>query len=161
MSCYKGVKTMLNIRPAQIFEADVLTNIAIKSEAYWEYDSNFMENFKAIYKVTEEFIDNNPTCVIEEDGSIVGFYGLLIGDKEVSLEYVYIGIEYIGKGYGKLLWDHLVDNCKNLGIKELVLVTSPQAKEFYTKMGAIPSGEVSSLVIKERKIPRLIYTIDK
>lgn len=34
--------------------------------------------------------------------------------------------------------------------KEIVLVTSPQAKEFYAKMGAIQCGEVDTLVIKGR-----------
>lgn len=152
---------MSNIRRAQTSESEILTNIAIKSEAYWGYDSNFMEIFKSIYKVTEEFISNNPTFVVEEDDNIVGFYGVLVGDKEISLEYLFIDPKYIGKGYGKSLWNHMVDNCANLGIKEFVIITSPQAKEFYTKMGAIPTGEVDSLVIKGRKVPRLIYTLEK
>ena len=35
---------MLNIRNAKIDEAESLTNIAIKSESYWGYDFNYMEN---------------------------------------------------------------------------------------------------------------------
>lgn len=152
---------MYKIRPAEICESKILTDIAVRSEAYWGYDSTFMENFKSLYKVTGEFISNNPTFVLEEDDSIIGFYGILIGEKETSLEYLYIEPESIGKGYGKILWDHMVNTCKNQGIKEIVLVTSPQAKEFYTKMGAVQSGEVESIVMKGRKIPRLVYTIEK
>ncbi len=152
---------MLKIRRAKMRESEILTDIAARSEAYWGYDSTFMENFKSLYKVTEEFIRNNPTFVIEEDENIRGFYGVLMGEKETSLEHLYIDPESIGKGYGKLLWEHMVKNCKQQGINEIVLVTSPQAKEFYTKMGAKQIGEVGSLVIEGRKIPRLVYTIEK
>ena len=155
---------MINIYRAQPLESEILTNIAIKSEAYWGYDVNYMENFKSIYKVTKEFISNNPTFVIKEDNNIAGFYGILVDDvddNEISLEYLFIEPQYIGKGYGKLLWKHMIDKCDNLGIERFVIVTSPQAKGFYTKMGAILYGEVDSNVIKGRKIPRFMYTLKK
>lgn len=149
---------MLNIRRAKPYEHQILTDIAIKSEAYWGNNSDYMDKFKSVYKVTEEFICHNPTFVIEDD-NIVGFYGILIDDKEVFLEYLFIEPKSIGRGYGKLLWIHLVNTCKSLRIEEFVIVTSPQAKEFYLKMGAIPFGEVESLLKKGRIIPRLIYRI--
>ncbi|MHB8074430.1 GNAT family N-acetyltransferase [Desulfosporosinus fructosivorans] len=150
---------MLSMRRAKPYEYEILTDIAIKSEAYWGMDSDYMEKFKSVYKVTEEFISNNPTFVIEEDDSVVGFYGILIDDRETSLEYLFIEPKSIGRGYGKLLWNHLVNTCKYIRIKELVIVTSPQAKEFYLKMGAIFFGEVESLLQKGRIIPRLIYSL--
>ncbi|MCM1991519.1 GNAT family N-acetyltransferase [Oceanirhabdus seepicola] len=116
---------------------------------------------KSIYKVTEEFINNNPTFIIEKDENIIGFYSILINENEASLEYFYIEPKYIGKGYGRILWNHMVQNCKNLGIKEIEIVTSPEAKVFYMKMGAVQTCEIKSLVNKERKIPQLIYTIEK
>lgn len=152
---------MLNIRRAKADEYEILTDIAIKSEAYWGYDSDYMEKFKSIYNVSEEFIKNNPTVLIEEDNSIIGFYSLICKDNETSLEYFFIEPKHIGKGYGKLLWSYLVSDCKNLGIKDFDIVTSPQAKEFYVKMGAIPCGEVESLLKKGRIIPQLIYTVEK
>lgn len=148
---------MTNIRKAETIEAEILTGIAIRSEAYWGYDADFMETFKTQYSVTEKFIRENPTFVIEEDGDIIGFYSIMGEDKEVELEYLYVEPSYIGKGYGKLLWNHMVDTFKNQGINQIVLVTSPQAKDFYIKMGAVLTGEVESLCRKGRKIPRLVY----
>ena len=54
---------MIDIRRAEIGDSEILTNIAIRSEAYWGYDAVFMEKFKAIYRVTKEFINNNSTFV--------------------------------------------------------------------------------------------------
>ena len=150
---------MSSIRRAERYESEILNDIAVRSEAYWGYDCNFIKNFITIYKVTEAFIINNSTFVIEENEEIIGFYGALTSNTEVSLEYLYVDPTFIGMGYGKLLWCHLVDNSRNRGIKEITLVTSPQAKEFYEKMGATQIGEVESLVKEGRKIPKLIFTM--
>jgi len=150
---------MANIRQAKACESEILTNIAAASEAYWGYDENFMKNYKAIYKVTEEFITGNPTFVIEDNEEIKGFYSILRCDNGTSAEYFYIEPKSIGKGYGKVLWSHLTKYCKEQGICEIDLVTSPQATGFYIKMGAKLAGEVDSLVIKDRKIPKFTYTL--
>lgn len=152
---------MVEVRRAKPEEAEILTDIAVKSEEYWGYDSAFMESFKVLYKVTGEFIEENLTFIIEEGEKHIGFYSILISDKETSLEYFYIEPEFIGQGYGKLLWAHMVNTCKMEGIDELVLVTSPQAKDFYIKMGATQTGEVESLVVKGRRIPSLSFTVNK
>lgn len=149
------------IRKAIVDECETLTDIAIKSESYWGYDFDYIEKFKVMYKVTEDFINNNSTYVIEKDGSIVGFYVVLVEKYETSLEYFFIEPKSIGKGFGKLLWNHMVENCKKFDIDNFMIITSPQAKEFYIKMGAVQTGEIESLVKKERKIPQLIYVIQK
>jgi len=146
------------IRQADTSHCERLNRIAVNSEAFWGYDSDFMESFKALYNIREEFIRDNETYVIEENESIIGFYSILMDNKEASLEYFYIEPKYIGKGYGRTLWNHLVNKCRNNNINEIVLVTSPQAKDFYIKMGAVQTGEVESIVMEGRKIPKLVYS---
>jgi GNAT superfamily N-acetyltransferase len=150
---------MPKVREAKPYESEILTSIAIRSEAYWGYDYDYIEKFKSIYNVSEDFISNNPTFVIEKYDNIVGFYSILVEKDKTSLEHLFIEPKHIGKGYGKLLWNHIIEKCKTTAIKEFEIVTSPEAKEFYTKMGAIQIGEVESLVKKNRKIPKLIYKI--
>ncbi|WP_346935612.1 GNAT family N-acetyltransferase [Clostridium sp.] len=152
---------MINIRRAKVGEASILTNIAINSEAYWGYDEEYMESFKNTYGVSENYISNYPTFLIEDNQIIVGFYSILMNVGETELEYFFINPNYIGKGYGKLLWNHVIENAKNLNIKQLEIVTSPEAIDFYIKMGAVKIGEVESLVKVGRKIPRLIYNVEK
>jgi N-acetylglutamate synthase-like GNAT family acetyltransferase len=83
----------------------------------------------------EEFISNNPTYIVEENENIVGFYGVILAEKETCLEYFFIKPKSIGKGYGKILWNHMVNTCKELGINEFAIVTSPQAKKIIQKWG--------------------------
>ncbi len=151
-------RAVLTIRPAMPSEAGMLTDIACRSEAYWGYDPDFMKQFRSIYQVTEEFINQNPTFVMQEDNEIVAFYGLLLGP-EVWLEYFFVEPRHIGKGYGRLLWKHVAEYCREVAIREFRMVTSPQAKEFYVKMGATPLGEVESSLRKGRMIPLLVYCV--
>ena len=79
---------MQNIRRARKDESKLLSNIAFNSEAYWGYDSDYMDEFKSIYYISEEFIENNPTVVIE-NGDDVGFYGILLCEQDISLEFFF------------------------------------------------------------------------
>lgn len=77
------------------------------------------------------------------------------------MEYFYIAIQYINKGYGNQLWNSLIIECKKNQIHNFEFVTSPQAVQFYKKMGAETIGHVESLLEQGRMIPKLRYILDK
>ena len=140
------------IRRAKVLENKTLTELAVVSEAYWGYDKKFLDAYRHIYSLSEDYIRNHPTFVLEEDGEIFGFYSIIESDDEVTLEYFYLEPSYIGKGFGRILWNHLADFCMSRGILEFVFVSSPEAKGFYEKMGAFNIGEVNSLVARDRRV---------
>jgi len=151
---------MINIRRAGVRDGELLSDIAYRSEAYWGYDLDFMEKFKVVYQITEDFLNRSETYIIEDNGNAVGFYSLLVKDKVASLEYLYIDAQSIGKGYGKKLWNHLVNiTCKNLEVKEFTFVANPGAKDFYLKLGAIYLGEAESKLKKGFMLPKFVYKI--
>lgn len=151
---------MCHIRIAEKNDVDVLNKIAYESEAYWGYDLEYMKRFEEIYRVTEDYIRVNPTFILFDGNTVFGFYSLSVHDMETELELFYISPQYIGKGYGKKMWDHLISYCKKAGIESFLLVTSPQAKGFYEKMGAVVIDEVDSLLREGRKIPRLKFDVN-
>lgn len=145
---------MWKIRSASSKEDEILTSIAAESEAYWGYDEEFMEIYKIIYNVTPEIISENLAYVLEDEGDIIGFYVVIQEAYLGEVEYFYIKPRYMGKGYGRIMWEHMIDLCESFGILEIELVTSPQAKEFYINMGVVVVSEVLSQV-NSRKIPKL------
>lgn len=150
---------MTTIVSASPKDIKLLADLEIRSESYWGYDSDFMDRFKEIYLITEEFIINNPTYILKEDEIIIGFYGLLLNSEEFSLEYLFIEPMYIGKGYGKMLWNHALESCKKLGIREFTIITSPDARGFYLRLGATIYNQIDSLISKGNKTPKLIYRL--
>ncbi len=150
------MNTIVSASPDDI---EVLASLEIRSESYWGYGSDFMDRFKEIYLITEEFITNNPTYILKDNEKVIGFYGLLLNDDEVSLEYLFIEPKYIGKGYGRMLWNHALEECKKLGITEFTIITSSDARGFYLRLGATFYKEVDSLISKGSKTPKLIYRL--
>ncbi|MCT4566045.1 MAG: GNAT family N-acetyltransferase [Maledivibacter sp.] len=150
---------MTTIVSASSKDIKLLADLEIRSESYWGYDSDFMDRFKEIYLITEEFIINNPTYILKEDEIIIGFYGLLLNSEEFSLEYLFIEPMYIGKRYGKMLWNHALESCKKLGIREFTIITSPDARGFYLRLGATIYNQIDSLISKGNKTPKLIYRL--
>ena len=54
------------------------------------------------------------------------------------------------------MWDHLIQECIDLGILSFEFVTSPEAEVFYLKMGAAHVGMVESSIRAGKMIPKLM-----
>ena len=140
-------------------EYKILSQLAYDSEAYWQYNQSFMDIFKEKYNITAKWIKQGEVRVLEVEGEVVGFWGAKRYGRKLELEYFYIEVEHIGKGYGKLLWKDLLSWCKAQGILEIEFVTSEQVIPFYEKQGAQVIGRVSS-EIDGRAIPLLNYKLE-
>lgn len=150
---------MITVKPATAEMSPVLSELAYNSEAYWNYDSKYMNQFRQFYNVNEAFIKTNPVFVLETDGHTVGFFGLRQNGNEWELEFFYIAVQFIGRGSGRLLWNALLQKCRELHIDRFGFVTSPQAAGFYEKMGAKVIGKTESLLKHGRMIPKLEYIL--
>ena len=136
-------------------DVNYLRSLAHKSEAYWGYDKKFMDVFDNKFNITTKFILNNPVYVIWENLIPVAFWGLRRDVEMWELEYFYVSQQNLRKGYGKQMWHHMTNWCKEREITKLHFVTSYQAVGFYEKMGAIQDGTSKSM-IDGRTIPHFI-----
>jgi N-acetylglutamate synthase-like GNAT family acetyltransferase len=144
------------IRPARTDEADTITEIALRSKAYWGYSDAFMARVRAELTLTPEFIERNPTFVSEVDGKIAGFYSLKdLGDGVVDLYYLFVAPEAIGGGHGKRLLLHAFETARASGFREMLVEADPNAEAFYAKMGMTRCGQRESSVEVGRVLPLL------
>lgn len=88
---------------------------------------------------------------MESDNNIVAFYSFTINERK--LDTLFIDPNYIGKGLGRTIWDHLLNKTKELGINEFTLDSEPNAEGFYLKMGAKNIGSTPSSVFPDRHLP--------
>ena len=129
------------IRRAIPDEVSYLNELTERSVLSWGYEPEFLNwELKAI-RVTREFIADSPVFVLEEDGRIVGYYGLLGGPPEMVLDKLFVEPDQIGTGCGKCLWRHAVATARELGARGLTLASDPNAAPFYRAMGAEWVGE--------------------
>jgi GNAT superfamily N-acetyltransferase len=159
----------LMIRSAKQKEADHLTSVSFASKAYWRYPEQYFKTWQNELTITPEYIDENDVFVIENNGVIVGYYaivelkkkievsGILI-DKGFWLDHMFVVPEYIGCGFGRLLFDHLQARCKTKGIESIKILADPHSRRFYEKLGCLYIKEIPS-TIAGRTTPLLTFSL--
>ncbi len=149
--------TRTRIRPASAGEALLLSDLALRSKSHWGYDADFLEACRAELTVAEDYIRDAPVFVLEEDGRVVGFYGLREQGTELELLYLFVDPAAIGSGHGRRLWAHAVETAARLGFQTITIESDPYAERFYLAMGARRVGEVSSSLLPGRTLPLLEF----
>jgi len=145
----------LNIRNAYLHEASYLSDLSVRSKAYWGYSDDFMEACREDLTVSPEYIASSLVFVLEEGDAIKGFMGLEQEGDCCLLKDLFIEPEAIGKGYGRVLWGYLIKAAKDLGVRKVTIHSEPYAENFYLLMGAKRIGEIESTVFQGRKLPLL------
>lgn len=144
---------------SSVHDIDQLNNIAFLSESHWGHNQNMMAIFKEEYRLTQEYLKNNKVFNMVLDGNIIGFYAFNMTQEIPELEYFYLKPEYIGKGYGRKLWNEAIKFCKKNKIQEFSFVAGGEVKNYYLKMGAEVIKTLFSKLDAKRKIYEFKMTI--
>ena len=147
------------IRTAKAEENEALSSLAMRSKAHWNYDTDFLEACRQDLTYTQQDISHHTVYVVEEMRQVVGFYRLEIRENELELSDLFIEPSKIGQGYGKRLWDHAIDQARQLGFHKLSIPSDPYAESFYLSRGSVRIGEAPSGAIPERTIPLLEFAL--
>ncbi|MFK7966966.1 MAG: GNAT family N-acetyltransferase [Burkholderiaceae bacterium] len=152
----------LVIRPALEAEAPILSDLALRSKAYWGYDEAFMAACREELSVAPADIAQAPWPYMVGTGEpadldkLLGFYALgRLGPQQAELEALFVDPSLIGQGVGRQLISHAMNVLRLSGIKSLKIQSDPSARPFYERMGAIRIGESPSGSIKGRLLPVL------
>lgn len=145
----------LRIRPARADEAELLTDLSLRSKAFWGYDAGFLARCRAVMTVTARNIKSHPHYVAELDGRVVGFYGFEPEIDGLGLDYLFVEADLVGRGIGRALWRHAVDTARGLGHAALIVVSDPNAEGFYLKMDCQRIGTRPSELENGRQLPLL------
>ncbi len=132
------------LRPARPGEAGQLTAVAIESKAHWGYDRAFMARFAEVIALDADYIDRQDVWVIEHDGAVAGFHGLIMRGELAELDHLWLLPDHIGHGLGRLLFEHAARRAATLGARRLEWQAEPNAVGFYRRMGGTPVGVVMS-----------------
>ena len=139
------------IRPAAIGDIDALTDLALRSKAWWGYDETFIEKCRDELTVTSQRIAAEDMRVAEVDGAIVGFISVMDG----SLEDLFVEPAHIGAGTGSALFEVAKTITRGDGHRTLRIEADPHAAAWYRSKGAVDIGEIPSGSIPGRMLPLL------
>lgn len=155
------MKTTPIIRKPKPEEAEELTKLSFRSKAYWDYPDEWLKAWTTELTVTTEMIENWIAYLIEVDKRIVGFWAREpIESEKTSRGLLFIAPEVIGKGYGKLLSEAVLQEAKKRGLRFFTIEADPNAIPFYIKIGGKKIGEQPSLVIPGRMCPIIRFDLE-
>ena len=98
-------------RRATADDRDLLDELTLAGVRHWGHH----RTSPAVYAGFAEHIgaadgpENHPVFVLEEDGEVVAFYELRDRGDHVELLRMFMRQDLIGQGYGRMLWNHAVD----------------------------------------------------
>ena len=135
---------------------DELSRLVKRSKAYWGYDDEFMAKAAPDLIVTEAKLPT--TWVAEMDGQSAGVVALMPINGDIDLDMFFVDPALLRSGLGRVMCDFAVQKARALGAGKLIVVSEPNAEEFYLRMGAVRVGESYSQST-ERNLPLLEFEL--
>lgn len=150
----------IRLRPARPGEAQALSELCLRSKAYWGYDSVFLAAVAPYLQITDDAIrEGHATVAQSPDGTVLGVCQIDPAGKSGSLDLLFIEPEVIGCGAGRALFEHAKAQLKALCLPVMTILSDPDAEPVYLHMGARRVEMRSSDVFKGRKLPWLEVTL--
>lgn len=144
------------VRRARPEEADELAALAVRSKGHWPYPAAFLDRFARTLGLTPEVVAANDVHVLERDGRVRGFCTVLHRGERAVLDDLWLDVDEIGHGSGRLLFDHAVALAAAGGARLLEWDAEPYAVGFYERMGAVTVGTADSPLGRSLPVMRLI-----
>lgn len=152
--------TDIEIRRARPEDADVLTDLSLRSKRSNGYDDAFMAACRDELTVTAADLAAGEYWVAEA-GTVCGCACLAVDPDGRSGEVhaFFIDPGWQRKGVGRLLWRTLLARARAHGLARLHLDADPAAVPFYAAMGFAVVGEAPSGSIAGRALPHMTMSL--
>jgi GNAT superfamily N-acetyltransferase len=131
-----------------------LTQLCLRSKAYWGYDEEFMRLCEPELSLTEADLEEDAFILAVDAEEPIGIVQVSNGPDGCYLEKLFVEPEHMGRGIGRLLFGWATKTATDLGVNEMIVEADPGAAQFYESMGCIEVGQVISGSIPGRTIPK-------
>ena len=123
------------IRAGHERDFERLREIAIDAKAHWGYDRGLVEDWATRGDFEPESLRARLVYVAEAGGEAIGWAALIPRDEVGWLEDLWVEPSWIGRGVGRLLFEHVAEQARELGARRLEWEAEPNATGFYERMG--------------------------
>lgn len=145
---------MSRLRPARPEELSSLTELCLRSKAYWGYDQAFMAACVPELTLTKADLATR-LVVLDEKGATLGLAQVWPADDDADLLKLFVDPACIGQGHGRTLMSWALDTAPASRAVRLLIEADPGAVPFYAKFGSRQIGTVPSDSIAGRVLPHL------
>jgi N-acetylglutamate synthase-like GNAT family acetyltransferase len=147
------------IRRARPNEAQLITDLALRSKASNGYSADFMAACVAELTMSADRIRDGEVWVAESGGEIAGYCEIKLEEGTAEVLGLFVEPSQKSSGVGRLLWQQLRDCAEEAGAKRIGVGSDPAAQGFYQRMGCTIIGTEPSGSIPGRVLPRFELTL--
>jgi ribosomal protein S18 acetylase RimI-like enzyme len=141
------MKNTLSFVHASPADHKTLTETATTSKRFWGYTGEQMELWKQDLEVSEEYILQNRVVKVFDKSAFLGFFAIKYpAGKHPEIDHLWLLPQHIRKGYGKQVFQYILNSLEAEGHKQATLYAEPNAKGFYDKMGGRVIGSFRSKI---------------
>jgi GNAT superfamily N-acetyltransferase len=140
----------------------LLNTLMRAGKGYWGYPEDRLDRFMAKFGIKEDsFLEAAFGFVAEDNKKVIGYYTFKTNEEVPKLEDFFLDTQFIGKGYGRKLWNHCIEQALVNGWQEFVIWSDPNAQAFYEHIGAITIGERPIVTMPGLVAPIMKYVLKK
>ena len=158
------MSTTIVLQKASPKDASLLSNLAMRSKAYWGYSDEFMRACREELTITPDMLQNEAihTVCAHKDREIVGFYSVEhLSSSTFELDALFVDPAHIGSGVGRVLMTHAKTYIATQGGMTLIIQSDPNAEGFYRAMGGQLIGKRESDSIAGRFLSVLSIEVQR
>lgn len=149
----------LDLRCPRLEELEALSELVLRSKAWWGYDAAFMAACREELTLTAEDLRNDPLMIAIQGEEYAGVAQLSFESPDCHLEKLFVDPGHMGRGIGIRLYDWALTTARANDATSLLIDADPGAAPFYQRMGARLAGTVPSGSIVGRRLPRLVHAL--
>ncbi len=139
-------------------DAAALSAIAFSAKRHWGYPEEWVEAWRHVLTITPESITCEETFCAVESARVLGFHALIREGEDLRLEHLWVSPDAMGRGIGRVLFEHAAALAKFLGFRGFEIESDPKAEPFYLHMGARRVGiSMSEVAGNFRELPTLRF----
>jgi len=151
------------IRRARYDDADALSDLAHRAKAHWGYPQAWMREWDAQLTIIPGYLELHDVFVADEDGRIVGMCALEDRHDRWHLEHVWVEPSEHGRGVGRALVLHALEEARRQHDGNVELYADPYASGFYERLGARRAGDVPAPMpgARDRTLPKYEFVLPR
>tara|TARA_R110000868_G_scaffold355171_1_gene616488 strand:+ start:575 stop:1048 length:474 start_codon:yes stop_codon:yes gene_type:complete len=154
----------LEYRQAAISDIPEIVALMRRSKSHFhKNETQYVNIFIETWGPGAYYIEDHILYMALNNHELIGIIGMREPNsnrKFAELDLLFVESKYIGKGYGRLLWNKSVSLAKERGLKSFRFVSDnlPQIKGFYEHMGA---NTIDEIHLQAGNFPFMEYLLDK
>lgn len=150
----------LSYRPVNATDIPKINQLMRAGKAYWGYSEEGLDRFMKTFGIADAtYFDKCLGFIAESKQKMVGFYLFKTNENPPMLDHFVLDTQQIGKGYGRRLWKHCVEQTQKQGWTEFTFWSDPHTQGFYEHMGAVKIDERPMVTLPGHVAPIMRFLV--